>query len=73
MARALRVQFPGAMYHVTSRMVGHWRQEHNRLFEDAADYQRFLDRLAERVKQFQIRLYLYRLMGSKSSQSIVCR
>jgi len=64
MARSLRVQFPGAIYHVTSRMVGHWRQEHNRLFEDAADYQRFLDRLAERVKQFQIRLYLYCLMAN---------
>ena len=76
MARPLRVQFPGAMYHVTSRMVGSWRQERNRLFADAADYQRFLARLAERVQQFQIRLYfycLYCLKGSKSGQSTVCR
>ena len=64
MARPLRVQFPGAIYHVTSRMVGSWRQEHKRLFVDAADYQRFLDRLADRVKPFQIRLCLYGLMAN---------
>ena len=47
MARALRVQYPGAIYHVTGRMVGGWRDERLRLFRDSKDYQRFLDRLAE--------------------------
>ena len=69
MARHLRVEFPGAIYHVTCRMVGDaplpgsygatsWPPE-KRLFRDDADHERFLDRLAERVEQFNIRLYLF--------------
>ena len=59
MARHLRVEFPGAIYHVSVRMVGDWRTEKSKLFKDAADYERFLGRLAERVDQFNIRLYLF--------------
>ena len=59
MARHLRVEFPGAIYHVTCRMVGDWRTEKTFLFKDDADHERFLDRLAERVEQFNIRLYLF--------------
>jgi REP element-mobilizing transposase RayT len=59
MARHLRVEFPGAIYHVTCRMVGDWRTEKTLLFKDDADHERFLDRLAERVEQFNIRLYLF--------------
>ena len=65
MARHLRVEFPGAIYHVTCRMVGDaavdgasWPPE-KRLFRDDADYERFLDRLGERVGQYNIRLYLF--------------
>lgn len=69
MARQLRVEYPGAIYHVTCRMVGDapspgsdggtgWPME-RRLFRDEADYERFLDRLGERVEQFHIRLYLF--------------
>jgi len=65
MARQLRVEFPGAIYHVTSRMVGDaavggasWPFE-KRLFRDDADYERFLERLGERVEQFNVRLYLF--------------
>lgn len=59
MARLLRVQFEGAIYHVSCRMLGSWRQERSRLFIDDADRTRFLERLAERVEQFEIRLYLF--------------
>lgn len=56
MARHLRVEFSGAIYHVTCRMVGDWRTEKTLLFKDDADHERFLDRLAERVVQFNIRV-----------------
>ncbi len=59
MARHMRVEFPGAFYHVTCRMVGDWKSEETHLFKDDADYERFLERLAERVEQFNIRLYLF--------------
>lgn len=62
MARHLRVEFPGAIYHVTVRMIGDWQADQARLFQDDADRQRFLDRMAERVKQFHVRLYLFCLM-----------
>ena len=39
-------------------MVGDWRSEETLLFKDDADRERFLDRLAERVEQYHIRLYL---------------
>ena len=62
MARQLRVEFPGAIYHVTVRMLGNWKKEKNALFEDDVDRERLLLSLAERVEQHQIRLYLYCLM-----------
>jgi REP element-mobilizing transposase RayT len=40
-------------------MVGDWRTEKTLLFKDDADHERFLERLAERVEQFNIRLYLF--------------
>ena len=72
MARHLRVEFPGAIHHVTCRMIGDasspgghsgtgWLPE-KCLFRDDADRNRFLDRLAERVEQYNIRLYLFVLM-----------
>ncbi|MDA0578196.1 MAG: transposase [Verrucomicrobia bacterium] len=59
MARPLRVEFPGAIYHVTCRMVGNWQTEKTFLFKDDADHEHFLARLAVRVEQFNIRLYLF--------------
>ncbi len=59
MARHLRVEYPGAIYHVTCRMVGDWRTDKTYLFKDDADHERFVDRLGERVEQFNIRLYLF--------------
>ena len=59
MARHLRVECEGAIYHITSRMLGDAR---SRLFRDDRDRERFIARLAERVEQHDIRLYLYVLM-----------
>lgn len=41
------------------RMVGSWETDKTRLFKDDGDYERFLERLSERVEQFSIRLYLF--------------
>ena len=59
MARHLRVEFPGAIYHVTCRMLGDARTERSLLFRDHADRERFMERLSERVEQYHIRLYLF--------------
>lgn len=59
MARPLRVEYSGAIYHVTCRMLGDVR---SRLFLDDADRKRFLERLRERVEQYDIRLYMFVLM-----------
>ena len=61
MARKLRLEFEGAIYHVTCRMLGNAK---SKLFLDVADRMRFLDSLAERVKQYNIRLYMYVLMNN---------
>lgn len=57
MARHQRVQFPGAIYHTTVR--GNARAM---IFTDSRERQRLVDRLAERVETFSIRLYLFVLM-----------
>ena len=64
MARQLRVEFPGAIYHVTCRMVGDWKTEKTYLFKDDADRKRFIKRLESRVEQYNIRLYLFVLMSN---------
>ena len=64
MARHLRVEFPGAIYHITCRMIGSWHADRGLLFKDDADRRRFLDQLAERVEQYEIRLYLFVLMAN---------
>ena len=62
MARHLRVEFPGAIYHVTCRMLGDSRLENSRLFTEDRERERFLERLGEGVEQYNIRLYLFVLM-----------
>lgn len=54
MARKLRVQFPGAIYHVTFR--GNARQV---IFADDRDRERLTERVAESVADFGVRVYLY--------------
>lgn len=59
MARRPRLKFTGAIYHVTFR--GNARA---RVFLDGKDRVGFLNRLADRVAQYEVRLYLYCLMGN---------
>jgi len=57
MARALRLEFPGALYHVTSR--GNRRET---VFEDDSDYQAFLDLLGQVCERMNWQCYAYCLM-----------
>jgi len=51
MARYLRVEYPGAIYHVTVGMLGEGVQS-RRLFRDERDHLHFLKRLGERVETY---------------------
>lgn len=57
MARALRIQFEGALYHITSR--GNEKRE---IFKDDADRVRLLDILELSLSNYQVLLYCYILM-----------
>jgi len=59
----MRIEFPGAIYHVTSRLIGSWAGIRERLFRDDRDSQRFFKRLGEGVDTFGIRLYLRHFCG----------
>ena len=57
MARPLRLEFPGALFHVISR--GNAKQE---IFADDRDSVRFLELLGESVERFDWILLAYALM-----------
>ena len=59
MARPLRIQYPGAWYHVTSR-----GNERRRIFADDQDCRKFLDIVAESVESFRVQVHGYVLMGN---------
>jgi len=59
MARPLRIEYPGAVYHVTSR--GNDRQA---IYETKADRYRFLKLLEQACKRHQWSVYAYCLMGN---------
>lgn len=59
MARKLRIQFAGAIYHVTFR--GNARQA---IFADDRDRERLTERVAESAADFGVRVYLYCWMGN---------
>jgi len=54
MARHLRIEYPGALYHITAR--GNDRRP---IFESDADRRHLLDLLAEGMERYEIRLYCY--------------
>ena len=62
MPRHLRVEYPGAIYHVTCRMIGDVRLDGSRLFTDDREREYLLERLGDRVKAYNIRLYQFVLM-----------
>ncbi len=59
MARPLRLEYPGALWHVTSR-----GNERRSIFRNDADRARFLDLLSDAVDRFAWRLHAYVLMGN---------
>jgi len=59
MSRPLRIEFEGAVYHVTSR--GNARQN---IYEDDTDRHRFLELLAREINQQRWFCYAYCLMGN---------
>ncbi|MFO7560988.1 MAG: transposase [Desulfobacterales bacterium] len=54
MARQLRIQYPGAYYHVTSR--GNERQD---IYKDSVDYDIFLDKLTASLDIYNVSLLAY--------------
>jgi len=57
MARKLRVQFPGVIYHITLRGVGRCN-----IFLDDRDRERFVERIADGVEIDEVRVYMFCLM-----------
>ncbi|MBI3354830.1 MAG: transposase [Nitrospirae bacterium] len=59
MARPLRIQYPGAIYHVTCR-----GNERKKIFHDDQDRKKFLKILAQSSKIYNILIYSYVLMDN---------
>ena len=59
MARPLRIQYPGAVYHVTCR-----GNERGDIFKDDADRKRFIQILIQSVNIYSVKLYSYVLMSN---------
>lgn len=59
MARPLRIEYEGALYHLTGR--GNRREA---VFADEEDCERFLSLLAESLRRYQVVLHAYVLMGN---------
>jgi len=57
MARPIRIEYEGAVYHVTLR-----GNERRPIFRTDADRERFLNTLSDSIERYDIRLYLYCLM-----------
>lgn len=57
MARPLRIQFPGACYHITCRGI-----ERRRIFASDQDRKQFLALLAVSLETYQVTLFAYTLM-----------
>ena len=59
MARPLRIERPGAGYHVTAR-----GNERKAIFRDAPDRFHFLELLAELTQRYRVRAHAYVLMDN---------
>lgn len=59
MSRPLRIEYPGALYHITSR--GNRRAQ---IFTDDEDHKAFLNILVEVNRRFETRCHAYCLMGN---------
>ena len=68
MARPLRLQFPGALYHVMSR-----GNERRPIVRDDADRQRRLEWLRWTVETYRWRLHAFVLLGNQELQDTVAK
>ena len=59
MARPLRIEYPGAYYHVSTR-----GNERKAIFRDDRDREKLLEMLDRAVKHFHLRLHGYVLMSN---------
>jgi REP element-mobilizing transposase RayT len=59
MARPVRIEYPGAFYHVMNR-----GQRQAAIYEDDADRQRFVLGLGRMCRQFGTRIHAYCLMNN---------
>jgi putative transposase len=59
MSRPLRLEYPGAVYHITCR-----GNERRPIFKDNQDRESFLDILVQSQKIYDIRLFAYVLMDN---------
>jgi len=57
MARPLRITYEGAVHHVTVR-----GNDRRRIFRTDGDREHFINKLAESVRLYDVRLYLFALM-----------
>ena len=57
MARPLRIQFPGACYHITCRGI-----ERRKVYMDDRDRYKFLGMLGDSLETYQVVLYAYTMM-----------
>jgi putative transposase len=60
MARPLRIQYPGAFYHITGR-----GSEGRRIFLSSTDYEKFKEYLAEGQRKFHVVVHCYVLLGNE--------
>jgi putative transposase len=59
MARPLRIEYEGALYHITAR-----GNEYKSIYREDNDYHKFLDILSLLFKRFQVIIHGYVLMGN---------
>jgi REP element-mobilizing transposase RayT len=59
MARPIRIEYEGAVYHVTLR-----GNERRPIFKTDGDRERFIQTLSDSVERYDVRLYLYCLMSN---------
>ncbi len=60
MARPLRIEYPGAFYHITGRA-----SEGKRIFLGAADYEKFKEYLLEGQRKFRVVVHAYVLLANE--------
>ena len=68
MARQLRIEFPGACYHVMNR-----GNDRRKIFDRIEDYQLFTDKLAEFSETYDVDVRSYCLMPKRCGHTFVSR